>query len=374
MTPSEAVALAVIGHSHRRLLAALLRVIGGRATAEDLEALPAREPGESVIAWACRSRASSADPAEWLNECRRVQALAAQQLSTAARRGLVALTLADASYPPLLAAIPDPPPVLWVNGRVDSPQRLAIAVVGSRAATPHGIAMASRLSGDLARAGVVIVSGLARGVDSAAHRAALDSRGQTIGVLGCGLDRVYPSEHKELAAAMAGSGAVVSEFPVGVPPLPHHFPLRNRIISGLARAIVVVEAGEKSGALITAGAALEQGREVLVVPGASIGGRNRGGHQLIRDGARLVESADDILGELGGAAAPVAAEDDPSIEHLPETVAFTVDEVAAANGEPPSLVLARLLDLELEGRIQRIEGGRFVRASGRPPLGPRVTV
>jgi DNA processing protein len=164
---------------------------------------------------------------------------------------------------------------------------------------------------------------------------------------------------------MTATGAVVSEFPVGTPPLPHHFPLRNRIISGLARATVVVEAGEKSGALITAAAALEQGREVLVVPGASIGGRNHGGHQLIRDGARLVESASDILNELGGA--PCApTEGRAEIEHLPETVAFTVDEVAASSGDRPNVVLARLLDLELEGRIQRIDGGRFMRVASRP--------
>ena len=303
-----------------------------------------------------------------------MQELAAQQLSAAAARGLTALTLADDAYPPLLAAIPDPPPVLWVNGQVESLQRLSIAIVGSRAATPHGLAMASRLSSDLARAGVVIVSGLARGIDSAAHRAVLESGGQTIGVLGCGLDRIYPSEHTELALSVSGSGAVISEFPVGTPPLPHHFPLRNRIISGLARAVVVVEAGEKSGALITATAALEQGREVLVVPAASIGARNRGGHQLIRDGARLVESADDILSELGGALGPPAGEASPNPEHLPETAAFTVDDAAAESGEPPNAVLAKLLELELEGRIQRIEGGRFVRVSGRPPLGPRVTV
>lgn len=374
MTASEAVALAVIGHSHRRLLAALIRVIGGRASADDLECLPSRDAGESVIAWACRSRGAPLDPAEWSRECQRVQALAADQLSAAAARGFIALTLPDAAYPPLLSAVPDPPPVLWVNGQLDPLRRLTIAIVGSRAATPHGLAMAARLSGDLASAGVVIVSGLARGIDSAAHRAALESRGRTVGVLGCGLDRIYPSENKDLAAAMARAGAVVSEFPAGVPPLPHHFPLRNRIISGLARAIVVVEAGEKSGALITASSALEQGRDVLVVPGASVGGRNRGGHQLIRDGARLVETADDILGELGGApAAPEPAEDSP-LAHLPETVAFTVDDVAASSGEPPNLVLARLLDLELEGRIQRIEGGRFVRASSRPARGPRVTV
>jgi DNA processing protein len=299
--------------------------------------------------------------------------MAADQMSRAARLGVRALTLGEADYPELLAAIADPPPILWLRGRADVLQRLTIAIVGSRAATPHGLEMAARLSGDLARAGVVVVSGLARGVDSAAHAAALSANGRTIGVLGCGVDRIYPSEHRDLAANMTHDGAVVSEFPVGVPPLPHHFPLRNRIISGLSRAVVVVEAGEKSGALITAAAALEHGREVLVVPGPAAGGRNRGGHLLIRDGARLVETAGDILSELGAPpGAPAAAPRE--LDHLPEVTAFTVDDVAERTGEPAGVVLARLLELELTGRIQRIEGGRFVRAAGRPPTEPRVTV
>ncbi len=156
-----------------------------------------------------------------------------------------------------------------------------------------------RLPGILPRTGLVIVSGLARGIDSAAHAAALSAGGKTIGVLGCGIDRIYPPEHKALAGNIEHSGAVISEFPPGVPPLPHHFPLRNRIVSGLSGAVVVVEAPEKSGALITASTALEQGRDVLVVPGPAVGGRNRGGHLLIRDGAKVVESADDILQDSG---------------------------------------------------------------------------
>jgi DNA processing protein len=298
--------------------------------------------------------------------------MAEEQLARAARRGVNALVLGSPEYPPLLAAIPDPPPVLWVRGRADALPRFAVAIVGSRAATSHGLEMAARLSGDLARNGAVIVSGLARGIDSAAHAAALAAGGRTVGVLGCGIDRVYPLEHCDLAANMAHDGAVVSEFPSGVPPLPHHFPLRNRIISGLTRAVVVVEAGEKSGALITAGTALEQGRDVLVVPGAATGGRNRGGHLLIRDGARLVETAAEILQELG---APVAGSPQTRpLDQLPESAAFTVDDVAAEWGEPAAAVLTRLLELELEGHIQRVDGGRFVRVSGRPCSGPRVTV
>jgi DNA processing protein len=222
--------------------------------------------------------------------------------------------------------------------------------------------MAARLAADLASAGCVIVSGLARGVDSSAHAAALSVHGRTVGVLGCGLDRIYPAEHHELARNMAHAGAVVSEFPAGVPPLPHHFPLRNRIISGLSVAVVVVEAPVKSGALITAAAALEQGREVMVVPGQAVGGRNRGGHLLIRDGARVVETADDILQDIPGTTRrPAGVLASVSLPGLPDSTDFTVDDEAARTGEPPSQVLARLLELELAGRIQRIGGGRFVR-------------
>jgi DNA processing protein len=181
-------------------------------------------------------------------------------------------------------------------------------------------------------------------------------------VLGSGVDRVYPAEHRELALNIRSAGVVVSEFPPRCPPLQHHFPLRNRIISGLSHAVIVVEAPEKSGALITASAAVEQGRDVFVVPGPVANGRNRGGHLLIRDGAKLVETAADVLEDLGRpVSTAVAGQGSSQVLDLPDTVDFTVDELAARSGERPSVVLARLLELELSGQIQRIGGGRFVR-------------
>jgi DNA processing protein len=378
MTPTEAAALAILGARDRRLLAALVRAITGQATTEDHEALPLRLPDEPLIQWACRCRPQRRDSVRTRMRVERLatglkpvpvepvpaalEAEATAQLEQAARLGAAGVPLSDARYPSLLASIPDPPPLLWIRGLVDTLAAPAIALVGSRTATPHGMAMSDRLSRDLATAGLVIVSGLARGIDSAAHAAALSVGGQTIGVLGCGIDRVYPSEHRDLARNIEHAGAVVSEYPPGVPPLAHHFPQRNRIISGLAAAVVVVEAPEKSGALITAAAALEQGRDVMAVPGPTTGGRNRGGHLLIRDGATVVESADDILQALGlvlcAAGRPAVAD---AFGQLPESTDFTVDEVAVQTGELPSVVLARLLDLELAGRIRRIGGGRFVR-------------
>ena len=209
------------------------------------------------------------------------------------------------SIRPCSSAIADPPTVLWIAGRLDVLRAPAVAIVGSRAASPYALAVAERLAADLTARGVVVVSGLARGVDSAAHHGALGAGGSTIGVLGCGVDVVYPPEHRGLAGEMRRSGALLSELVPGTPPLAHFFPLRNRIISGLARAVVVIEAGDKSGSLITARLALEQGREVLAVPGNVLNGRNRGGHALLRDGAKVVETADDILEELNlpGAAA-----------------------------------------------------------------------
>jgi DNA processing protein len=236
--------------------------------------------------------------------------------------------------------------------------RPAIAIVGSRAASADGLAMAGEIAGDLARAGIVVVSGLARGIDSAAHAATLDVNGVTVAVLGTGVDRVYPPEHGELAARIASCGALVSELPPGTPPRAFHFPMRNRIISGLSRAVVVIEAPEASGALITAREALEQGREVMVVPGRILGGRNRGGHALLKDGAKLVEAAGDILQELG-------FERPTKPARLPEHVEFSVDDVARELKVEPGEALARLLEWELTGAIRRIGSGRFVRTKGR---------
>jgi DNA processing protein len=362
MSPTEAAALALLGARDRRLLAAILRFLKNRSTADDLDALPRRAPGEALIPWVCRCRASPDQPDESLVAAARVEAEALAQIEHAARMDITTAVFDADEYPTLLASIPDPPALLWIRGDVTVLSSRAIAVVGSRSATPYGLAIAAKIAGDLAAAGFVIVSGLARGVDSAAHVAALTAGGKSVGVLGCGIDRVYPPEHKPLAARVQRSGAVISEFPPGVPPLPHHFPLRNRIVSGLSRAVVVIEAPEKSGALITASTALEQGREVMVVPGPAVGGRNRGGHLLIRDGAKVVESADDILHDMNGQ--PLFSSDGPldqDLGQLPEITDFTVDDVARLTGEPPSTVLARLLDLELAGRIQRIGGGRFSR-------------
>jgi DNA processing protein len=222
---------------------------------------------------------------------------------------------------------------------------------------------------------VAVVSGLARGVDSAAHHGALRSGGRTVAVLGCGVDVTYPPEHGSLANAVseAPGSAIVSELAPGTQPLHWFFPLRNRIISGLSHAVVVVEAGEKSGSLITARLALEQGREVMAVPGNVLGGRNRGGHALIRDGARIVESADDIVEELAccllTAEVPLGAPalsgtgtpPDPVLASLPEGEALDLDHLAAETGLPPTRLLAKLFALELAGRVQHVGGGRFVR-------------
>jgi DNA processing protein len=243
-----------------------------------------------------------------------------------------------------------------------------VAIVGSRAGSPYALAVAERLAADLASRGVAIVSGLARGVDSAAHRGALAARGLTIGVLGCGLDIVYPAEHKPLVDEILASGALAGELEPGTPPLPHFFPRRNRIISGLSRAVIVIEAGDKSGSLITARCALEQGRDVLAVPGNVLNGRNRGGHALLKDGAKIVETADDILEELGlgqgvspGTADGVEASRDPILGCLAGGEPSDVDGLAALTGLAPSELLTRLFELELQGLVRRAGGGRFVR-------------
>jgi DNA processing protein len=276
------------------------------------------------------------------------------------------INFGESLFPSRLGSIPAPPERLWVSG---CPERLpewstrSIAVVGSRAASRDGLDNARRVATGLAHAGVVVVSGLARGIDSVAHRAALDAGGCTIAVLGSGLDRLYPPEHEALAGEIAATGAVVSEYPPATTPQPWLFPRRNRLVSGFADAVVVVEAPEKSGALITASAALEQGKDVMVLPGRIAGHRNRGGHLLIRDGAKLVESADDILLEMGWEADRLPIGLGPA-ESL-ESVEFTVDDVARETGEPTAAVLSRLLQLELAGQIQRIGSARFLRVRSR---------
>jgi DNA processing protein len=366
MTLLESAALATFAARDRRLLRHILRVLTERSPAEDDEPLPDRDAHESLIAWACRCRRPRASAQQLDADTTAAFREAETHLQQALARAIVPLALDDDRYPPLLRAIPDPPVVLWTRGDMAHLVRPSIAIVGSRAATPHGLEMARRLAADLARAGLVIVSGLARGIDSAAHAAALASGGATVAVLGGAVDRIYPAEHAGLARNIQSAGVVVSEFPPGCPPRQHHFPLRNRVISGLSHAVVVVEAPEKSGSLITAASASEQGRDVLVVPGPVAGGRNRGGHSLIRDGAKLVETADDILQEVGRpVVGSVGRQPTMDFGDLPKAVDFTVDDVAEQTGERPSVVLARLLELELAGRIQRIGGGRFVRSTRR---------
>ena len=270
-------------------------------------------------------------------------------------------------FPALLVQIPNPPEELWIRGDLSICDKPAVAVVGARAASRGGMAIASAIAGDLARAGIVVVSGLARGIDAAAHVGALDAGGKTIAVLGTGIDVVYPAEHRELTERIARGGLLVTEFLPGAAPEVFHFPRRNRIISGLSRGVVVVEAAERSGSLITARLAADQGREVMVVPGPVLGGRNRGAHALIRDGAKLVESAVDILQELGlepAMAALSLPRRSPEGEGR-ESIEFTVDDIAQQLELPAGEALARLLEWELTGEIQRIGSGRFVRSQSK---------
>ena len=309
----------------------------------------------------------------------RLRSRAAAAIARGAASGLVPICWDDEAYPAALGTIIDPPFVLWTRGVSAVLHRPTVAIVGSRAGSPYALAVAEHLAADLAARGIVIVSGLARGVDSAAHRGALHGGGTTAAILGSGADVIYPSEHEALATDIATTGVVASELAPGTPPRPFFFPLRNRIISGLARAVVVIEAGEKSGSLITARMALEQGRDVLAVPGNVLTGRNRGAHALLRDGAKIVESADDILEELqlaqtvAQAGTPpgtplgtppgtkVSAPADPVLSCISAGEALGLDELAARSGLDPARLLPRLLELELAGRIGRAGGGRFVR-------------
>lgn len=274
--------------------------------------------------------------------------------------------LDNPEFPPLLREIGNPPTCLWTRGDRALFGCTAIAVVGARNATREGTEIAYQIAADLSLAGVVVVSGLARGIDAAAHTGALDAKGKTIAVLGTGIDRVYPSENKALHERIASQGLLVTEFAPGSPPDLFHFPQRNRIISGLSKAVVVVEAREKSGSLITARLAGEQGRDVMVVPGPIRSGQNRGGHALLRDGAKLVEAAVDILQELGLDTTAGLSLARRSAEGAGwQSVEFTVDDVAAQLKVTPGEALARLLEWELTGEIQRIGSGRFVRSRSK---------
>lgn len=279
------------------------------------------------------------------------------------------VTILDDDYPKLLREIPDPPLVLHVKGRRELLNRPAIAVVGSRRATPYGTNVAEALSKQLVAADAVVVSGLARGIDTAAHRAALRAGGSTLAVLGTGIDLVYPRSNARLFEEIASEGLIVSEFPPGTPPLPENFPMRNRIISGLSLGCVIVEATTRSGSLITARMAAEQGREVFAVPGSIFSRSSEGTHRLIQYGAKLVHDVDDVVDELPRhfTKPEKAREERPPEELQPVLAAFTreealhVDAAARQLGRTPSALAEPLLQLELGGWLRALPGARYVR-------------
>jgi DNA processing protein len=254
--------------------------------------------------------------------------------------------------------------VLYCLGELRPEDGAGIAVVGARAATAYGKTVAERIARELGGAGVTVVSGLARGIDGCAHRGALAAGGRTVAVLGSGLDRVYPPEHRRLAAAVASCGALLSEFPLGSEPEAWHFPLRNRVISGLARGVVVVEAAARSGALVTARLALDEGREVMAVPGHPAAATAAGANQLIRDGARLVRDARDVAEELGLDLAPPALPRDEggALSWLRPDAPASVEDLCARSGLGMGELLAQLTELELQARVRRLPGALYVRA------------
>ncbi|MGF6776137.1 DNA-processing protein DprA [Paraburkholderia sp. GAS334] len=286
------------------------------------------------------------------------------------------LTLGDPAYPPSLLTMPDPPPLLYVKGRLDLLHARSVAVVGSRSATPQGVEDAGRFARALSDAGLAVVSGLALGIDAAAHRSALHGPGSTIAVIGTGADVVYPSANHQLAHQIAAAGAIVSEWPLGTPARSAHFPQRNRLIAGLSSGVLIVEAAMRSGSLITARLANEMGRDVFAIPGSIHAPLARGCHRMIKQGAKLVETPEDVLEELGfeipvvapalretasarHSLAPEARQLLDALGHSPATL-----EILAARTEMGEATLqATLLQLELGGHLSVLPGGRFVRAS-----------
>ena len=316
-----------------------------------------------------------------------------ERIRTETGREPTQITLGGGAYPANLREIPSPPARLYVRGALVAEDALAIAIVGSRVATPYGLAVAERLAADLAARGVTVVSGLARGIDSAAHRGALRAGGRTIAVLGSGVDVIYPPENRRLAAEIESSGALVSQFELGLSPLPGYFPARNRVIAGLSLGVVVVEAAEKSGSLITAGLAGEMGREVMAVPGPLTSAQSVGAHRLIQDGAALIQGWEDVIDQLplrwrdrvprsteagagvagrGGACAlahgqhPDRHGEDQDTQRLLGIIGeepMNIDRIIERSGMSPGRASALLVTLEVEGRIRQLEGKRFVQVS-----------
>ena len=317
---------------------------------------------------------------------------AALAWSQAAEQHIV--TLADPEYPQALLEIPDPPSVIYVRGRLDLLNRPALAIVGSRNATAQGIQNAERFAAAFADVGLVIASGLALGIDGAAHRGALAAGGDTLAFIGTGIDRIYPARNRELALEIAAKGAIVSEFPMGSPASAANFPRRNRLISGFSRGVLIVEAAVESGSLITARMAAEQGREVFAIPGSIHSPQSRGCHKLIKQGAKLVETAQDVLEELrwshstspslpsllaassapdtgSSASIPTGAEGD-----LLSAMSYDpcgTDELASRCGLTAESLSVMLLHLELDGRVASLPGGRYQRLpDSEDPIRVRV--
>lgn len=355
--------LKLIGELGNRSLLRLINHFGSpeavlRAGAEELKAVPRLR--ERVRAVLLAKETIRSPRAEW------------ERLE---REGIKLVTIHDADYPANLAAIADPPGVLFLHGTIETRDLVSVAVVGSRAASAAGVAFTEQLAADLARSGVTVVSGFALGIDSAAHRGALKGKGRTLAVLGCGLDIEYPRSNADLRGRIMENGALISEFPLGTPPAPGHFPLRNRIISGLALGVVVVEAAERSGSLITARLAAEQGREVFAVPGMARHFRSVGPHRLLKDGAKLVECAEDILEEIrplvrpswkpdrakGRALAPVLdlSGEEAALLEILDRNPIHIDEVCRSLQWPISRVMAVLSALELKGAVRQLPGKYF---------------
>lgn len=299
------------------------------------------------------------------------------ELAACDRAGVHVVSMDSDAYPEPLSRIPDPPPLLYVKGTIEPRDALAIGIVGARRCSPYGLRIAERLASGLARVGITVVSGLARGIDAAAHRGALKAGGRTLAVVANGLSTIYPPEHAEMADAISQAGAVLTEFPMAQKPLAGLFPQRNRVISGLSLGVVVVEAAPRSGSLATARHALEQNREVFAVPGPVDSLNSRGCHALIRDGARLVETVDDILEELGPLVREIKpAPDEPAVRRPIELAmndqerqilgllgdrGVSLDELIVRTGLRVSQVMATLSVLEVRRLVRRQPGGVFVR-------------
>ena len=370
--PSAPQALA---HSEReaRWAFGLLPQLGGVAVRGLLEAF-----GSAAAAWAAPRQALEQVPGVGPSTARAMREFPwterlRQEQGRVASTDLHVIVWGEPEYPPRLAEIPSAPPVLYCRGRLESSDEPAVAVVGSRHATAYGESVAYDLSAALGRRGLTIVSGLARGIDAAAHRGTLAAGGRTLAVLGNGLDQVYPPEHRDLADQVAATGALLSEFPLGTPPLRLHFPRRNRIISGMSLGVVVVEAGIESGALITATHALEQGREVFAVPGRVHARYSEGCNRLIKAGAKLVESWEDILAELLPHLRPVrraARPEAPAIQLTTEEQQLFdllargplhIDALIVQAGLPGGRVASALVGLEMKGAVRQLTGKVFER-------------